>query len=224
MGAARSAEATDFMQGVVPITRVTLHDEVLTRLRDMIIDGSLPPGSRINEVQTGALLGVSRTPLREAIKTLASEGLVEILPARGAVVRRFGERDVFDILQVLKSLEQTAARLLCAQASDEELAGLSALHEEMMESTGAGIGSPISNVISGSTAASSGDRGIRCWPRRTSSCSPASSACASSAMTGRTAGWVRWPSTRRCAGPGRRGTGSVSLPCSASISTGRWTG
>ncbi len=133
MGAARSAEVTDLMHGVVPITRVTLHDEVLTRLRDMIIDGSLPPGSRINEVQTGASLGVSRTPLREAIKTLASEGLVEILPARGAVVRRFGERDVFHILQVLKSLEQTAARLLCLQASDKELAGLSTLHEEMME-------------------------------------------------------------------------------------------
>jgi DNA-binding GntR family transcriptional regulator len=132
MGAARSAEASDFMRGVAPITRVTLHDEVLTRLRDMIIEGALPPGSRINEVQAGASLGVSRTPLREAIKTLASEGLVEILPARGAVVRRFGERDVFHILEVLKSLEQTAARLLCAQAPDEDLASLSALHEEMM--------------------------------------------------------------------------------------------
>ncbi len=61
---------------------MTLHDEVLTRLRDMIIEGVLPPGSRINEVQAGASLGVSRTPLREAIKTLASEGLVEILPSR----------------------------------------------------------------------------------------------------------------------------------------------
>ncbi len=133
MGAASSAGASDFMRGVVPIARVTLHDEVLTRLRDMIIEGVLPPGSRINEVQAGASLGVSRTPLREAIKSLASEGLVEILPAKGAVVRRFGERDVFHVLEVLKTLEQTAARLLCARAPDDEIAGLSALHEEMME-------------------------------------------------------------------------------------------
>ncbi len=132
MGAARSADTPGFMQGVAPIARVTLHEEVLTRLRDMIIDGSLQPGSRINEVQAGASLGVSRTPLREAIKTLASEGLVEIVPARGAVVRRFGERDVFHILEVLKSLEQTAAHLLCREASDEELAALTELHEEMM--------------------------------------------------------------------------------------------
>jgi DNA-binding GntR family transcriptional regulator len=92
----------------------------------------LPPGSRINEGQVGASLGVSRTPLREAIKTLVSEGLVELLPAKGAIVRHFGEQDVFHILEVLKSLEQTAARLLCTQAADAELDALSALHDEMM--------------------------------------------------------------------------------------------
>ncbi len=78
--------------------------------------GPSPAGLRINEGQVGASLGVSRTPLREAIKTLVSEGLVEIVPAKGAIVRKFGERDVFHILEVLKSLEQTAARLLCANA------------------------------------------------------------------------------------------------------------
>ena len=57
------------------ITRRTLHEEVLERLRDMIIEGRLEPGQRINEGQIGAQLGVSRTPLREAIKTLVSEGL-----------------------------------------------------------------------------------------------------------------------------------------------------
>jgi DNA-binding GntR family transcriptional regulator len=117
---------------VVPIARVTLHDEVLTRLRDMIIEGKLPPGARINEGQVGALLGVSRTPLREAIKSLASEGLVEMLPAKGAVVRRFDERAIFEILEVIKVLEQTAARLLCQRASDADIAALEATHEEMM--------------------------------------------------------------------------------------------
>lgn len=126
------AATSTFMRDVAPIARVTLHEEVLARLRDMIIEGTLPPGSRINEVQAGASLGVSRTPLREAIKTLASEGLVEILPAKGAIVRRFDEQDVFHILEVLKALEQTAARLLCLHASDDEIAALSQTHVEMM--------------------------------------------------------------------------------------------
>ncbi|MGL5734470.1 MAG: GntR family transcriptional regulator, partial [Beijerinckiaceae bacterium] len=76
--------------------------------------------------------GVSRTPLREAIKTLASEGLVEIVPARGALVRRFSEADIREILEVLKVLEQMAARHLCAAGSDTAIAGIIALHEEMM--------------------------------------------------------------------------------------------
>lgn len=124
--------ASSSFSRVAPIIRVTLHDEVLTRLRDLIIEGHLAPGSRINEGQVGVSLGVSRTPLREAIKTLVSEGLVEILPAKGAIVRKFGERDVFNILEVLKNLEQCAARLLCARASDTELAALTCLHREML--------------------------------------------------------------------------------------------
>ena len=72
----------------LPITRRTLHDEVLERVRDMIIEGRLAPGSRVNESALGQALGVSRTPSREAIKTLASEGLLEAVPARGAAVRR----------------------------------------------------------------------------------------------------------------------------------------
>jgi DNA-binding GntR family transcriptional regulator len=132
MGQPRPTEGNGFLRDVAPIARVTLHEEVLSRLRDMIIEGMLPPGSRINEGQVGASLGVSRTPLREAIKTLVSEGLVEILPAKGAIVRRFDQRDVFHILEVIKCLEQAAARLLCATASDAELEALTALHDEMM--------------------------------------------------------------------------------------------
>jgi DNA-binding GntR family transcriptional regulator len=118
--------------GVTRITRVTLHDAVLNQLRDMIIEGSLAPGQRINEGQVGAALGVSRTPLREAIKTLASEGLVEIVPARGAIVRRFSEANIREILEVLKALEQTAALRLCREGSDADIAGIVKLHDEMM--------------------------------------------------------------------------------------------
>lgn len=123
----------DPMGHVMPIQRVTLHDAVLNQLRDMIIEGTLAPGARINEGQVGAVLGVSRTPLREAIKTLASEGLVEIVPARGAIVRRFTEANIRDILEVLKTLEQTAARLLCAKGTDAEIAAIVAIHDEMMQ-------------------------------------------------------------------------------------------
>ncbi|OYU47372.1 MAG: GntR family transcriptional regulator [Rhizobiales bacterium PAR1] len=117
--------------GAMRITRVTLHDAVLNQLRDMIIDGRLAPGARINEGQVGASLGVSRTPLREAIKTLASEGLIEIIPAKGAIVRRFSESDVREILEVIKALELAAARHVCERASDGELAGIRKIHEDM---------------------------------------------------------------------------------------------
>jgi DNA-binding GntR family transcriptional regulator len=127
-----TAELARALEAVPPITRVTLHDEVLTRVRDMIIEGKLPPGTRINEVQIGAMLGVSRTPLREAIKTLVSEGLVDIIPAKGAVVRSFDARAIRDILEVIKALEQMAARLVCSQATDSELAALQTTHDQMM--------------------------------------------------------------------------------------------
>ncbi len=119
--------------GVTRITRVTLHDAALNQIRDMIIEGKLAPGMRINEGQVGAMLGVSRTPLREAIKSLVGEGLVEILPAKGAVVRRFSIGDIRDILEVIKALEQSAAQLACERASDAEVQAIVALHEEMLE-------------------------------------------------------------------------------------------
>lgn len=124
---------SEALAGYPRITRRTLHDEVLERLRDMIIEGRLEPGQRINEGPVGAQLGVSRTPLREAIKTLASEGLVEILPAKGAIVRKFTERDLAQILQVLKTLEQLGGRMACEQASDETIAAIHGLHKRMLE-------------------------------------------------------------------------------------------
>lgn len=128
------AETTSEAAEIYPrITRRTLHEEVLERLRDMIIEGRLAPGQRINEGQVGAQLGVSRTPLREAIKTLASEGLVEIQPAKGAVVRKFTAKDLYQVLQVLKALEQLGARMTCEHASDAAITAINDLHVEMME-------------------------------------------------------------------------------------------
>ena len=128
-----SGRAEDPLGAVTRVTRITLHDAVLNQIRDMIIEGTLPPGTRINEVQVGALLGVSRTPLREAIKSLASEGLIEFAPSRGAIVRRFTVEDTRDILEVLKAIEQAAGRLACERASAATIAAIEDLHARMLE-------------------------------------------------------------------------------------------
>jgi DNA-binding GntR family transcriptional regulator len=117
----------------LPIARQTLHEQVASRLRDMVTDGRLPTGQRINEVALGQALGVSRTPLREALKTLAGEGLLELIPARGAIVRSFTDKDVADSMEVLKVLEQLASCRVCAVASDADIARLLALHAAMRE-------------------------------------------------------------------------------------------
>ncbi len=117
----------------LPIARRSLHDEVVTRIRDMIIEGVLAPGSRVNETHLGQTLGVSRTPLREALKFLASEGLIELVTARGAIVKKFSAKDVRDMLDVLAVLEAFAARLACRKASDEAIADVRAIHDRMVE-------------------------------------------------------------------------------------------
>ena len=118
--------------GTEPIARHSLHDDVVTRIRDMIIDGRLESGARINEGPFGASLGISRTPLREALKFLTSEGLVEIVPGRGAIVRKFSAKEVSDTLDMLANLEAMAGRLACGVASDTGIAAVKCLHDRMM--------------------------------------------------------------------------------------------
>ncbi len=120
-------------ESALPIARRSLHDEVVTRIRDMIIEGVLAPGSRVNETHLGQTLGVSRTPLREALKFLASEGLIELVTARGATVKKFSAKDVRDMLDVLGVLEAFAARLACRKASAEAIADVRAIHDRMVE-------------------------------------------------------------------------------------------
>ena len=115
-----------------PVSRRTLHDELVSRIRDMIIEGHLAPGTRIHEGQLGQALGVSRTPLREALKFLASEGLIDLVPGRGAVVRTLTPKDVRNMLDVLSALEALAGKLACRNATDEQIAEVRRLHDEMM--------------------------------------------------------------------------------------------
>jgi DNA-binding GntR family transcriptional regulator len=126
------------LAGVAPLSRRTLHDELVGRLRDMIIEGHLTPGVRVNESQLGAALGVSRTPLRESLKFLASEGLITLVPGRGAVVSKLTRKDIRDMLDVLSALESLAARLACRDATDAQIAELRRLHNDMMHFYAAG--------------------------------------------------------------------------------------
>jgi DNA-binding GntR family transcriptional regulator len=112
------------------INRVALHDEVTFRLRDMIVEGQLEAGARIQELELAQLLGVSRTPIREAIKVLASEGLVDMLPLKGAVVKQFSDKDAQDMLMVIAVLESFAAKQAKA-ASQSEIDSVLALHQTM---------------------------------------------------------------------------------------------
>lgn len=115
-----------------PISRPALQDEVAARIRQMIEDGALLPGSRIPERQLCAQLGVSRTPLREAFQTLGAEGLIELQPRRGAIVKRLKPDEIDHMFQVLEELEGLAGELACTLMTEEALLAIEALHEKLM--------------------------------------------------------------------------------------------
>lgn len=119
-------------QEPTPILRRPLHEEAADRLRDLIVQGQLPPGARLNERLLTAQLGVSRTPLREAFKVLATEGMVDLLPNRGAVVSQMDPVRLSESLAVMGALEALAGELACRNASDAQLNEIRALHYEML--------------------------------------------------------------------------------------------
>lgn len=107
-------------------------ERVKKRLREMILKGELAPGHPIRERQLSDQLGVSRTPMREALKMLAGENLVDLHPHRGATVAVLSRREVFEIVQVLAALEGTAAELACETMTEADIRELWALHYEML--------------------------------------------------------------------------------------------
>jgi DNA-binding GntR family transcriptional regulator len=117
----------------MPIARRQLHDELLERLRDLIISCELPPDVKIPEKELCERFGVSRTPLREALKVLAYEGLVVLLPNRGANVSPLTIADLQEVFPIYTRLEALAGELACSNCSDEEIAEIRALHEQMVE-------------------------------------------------------------------------------------------
>ena len=119
-------------QTVTPIARRSLHDELVARLRNMIVEGELRPGARLPEKELCSQFGVSRTPLREALKVLASDGLVEISPHRGATVVQISRADVEEMFPVMGALEALAGELACAKIDAAGIAEITALHHQMV--------------------------------------------------------------------------------------------
>jgi DNA-binding GntR family transcriptional regulator len=119
------------MQLTAPLMRQSLHDELVTRLRQAIVDGTLEAGAKVPERALCEQLGVSRTPLREALKVLANEGLISLEPNRGARVSSVTMEELEATFPVIAVLEGLAGKLACAQASDADIARIVALHDEM---------------------------------------------------------------------------------------------
>lgn len=110
-----------------------LHLKAAARLRTMILTGELPPGERLREVQLCEQLGVSRTPVREAFRTLAAEGLVELLPNRSVVVSELQAPDIEHLFRVFGTLEGLAAELACARVTETQLAEMGRLLSRMVD-------------------------------------------------------------------------------------------
>ncbi|MCF3945624.1 GntR family transcriptional regulator [Acidiphilium sp. AL] len=108
-----------------------LHDEVVARIRDQLIEGRIAPGARIPERELCQTLDISRTPLREALKVLAAEGHVVLLPNRGARAAKLTLADVRDLFEVSAALESAGGELACQRITDAELAFIAARHAEM---------------------------------------------------------------------------------------------
>lgn len=104
-----------------PIGRTALAVEITNRLRQMIFEGQLQPGEKINEKLLTEQFGVSRTPLREALKVLANEGLLDLIPHRGAVITRQSAAELSEVFHVLAALEGLAGELAARNASDAAL-------------------------------------------------------------------------------------------------------
>ncbi|WP_394788665.1 GntR family transcriptional regulator [Rhodoferax sp.] len=121
---------------VINLTPRALYEEVAELLRQRIFARSLEPGSWIDELKLAEEYGISRTPLREALKVLATEGLVTMKVRRGAYVTEVSETDLADVYHLLGLLESDAAGVVAAQATAEQRAELQALHDELEAAVG----------------------------------------------------------------------------------------
>ncbi len=120
------------MADIIELSPGGLHEQAAARLRAMLVEGRIAPGAKLNERELSEALHVSRTPLREAIKLLAAEGLVDLLPNRGAVAVKLTEADVRHSFELLAELEGLAGELAAARIDDAGRQELRAKHYEML--------------------------------------------------------------------------------------------
>jgi DNA-binding GntR family transcriptional regulator len=120
------------MADIIDLAAGALHERAAARLRTMLVEGQIAPGAKLNERELAQALHLSRTPLREAIKMLASEGLVDLLPNRGAVAVKLTEADVSHSFELLAELEGLAGELAATRIGDEARNELRAKHFEML--------------------------------------------------------------------------------------------
>jgi len=113
--------------------QIMLHEEAVARVRTMLLEGEIPPGARIPERELCEKLDVSRTPLREALKVLAAEGLVQLLPNRGSRAAKLTDKDMRDLFEVCQGLEALAGELACERIGDAEIAAVAESHADMVE-------------------------------------------------------------------------------------------
>ena len=126
------AETTTLGKTARPIVRRTLAAHLLDRLRQMSVDGDLLPGDKVPEKELCERFGVSRTPLREALKVLASEGLVTLTPNRGAMIAELTMDDLEEAFPVMGALEALSGELACANITGKELDEIRGLHRRMV--------------------------------------------------------------------------------------------
>ena len=118
---------------VTSIKRPSLHEELIDRLRTMIVEGVLTAGEKVPERALCDKLGVSRTPMREALKVLAADGLLTLEPNRGARVRAITLDDLEEVFPLMGALEALAGELACANITDAQMTELRKTHELMLE-------------------------------------------------------------------------------------------
>lgn len=117
-------------QTLEPLHRLLPH-ALSDRLREMIVGGELAPGAKINERELCETFGVSRTPMREAVQALSKEGLIQLIPRRGARVAPMTIEDLDEVFPIMGALEALAAELACARMTDEQVAEIRELTDEM---------------------------------------------------------------------------------------------
>lgn len=132
------SQGLSIMNEQVRIVRTSLHNELVQRVRDLVIDGHLKPGEKVPEADLCRTLGVSRTPMREALKVLAAEGLLTLLPNRGAIVSRISSAEIEELFPIMGALEALAGELAAERITPAQTAAIRRDHDAMVRHYEAG--------------------------------------------------------------------------------------